>query len=403
MKTERLYYLDSYLLTFEARVVERTEVGGRPAVVLDRTAFYPTSGGQPHDTGTLSGLRVVDVVDREDVVLHVLDGPAPAAETVVGEIDWERRLDHMQQHTGQHVLSQSFDRCCGAPTVSFHLGEEHCTIDVARSPLSAEEVARAEELANRIVLEDRPVRASLVAPEDLHRFALRKAVAREGEIRVVEVEGFDYSACGGTHCARTGSVGPVKVRRWERRGSDTRIEFLCGWRALRDYGWKHDLVKGLAEGFRVRDRDVGVSIQRSLDELRSTREALEDLRERLQGYEVAELLANATPLPGRDASARLVVRCLADRTPEDLKRLAQRLTAGGGVVALLGLRAGERAHLVFAQSPGLPFDVGKLLKATCVGLGGRGGGTRDLAQGGAPEVGRLEEAIEEAARQVTLG
>ena len=403
MKTERLYYLDSYLLTFEARVVERTEVGGRPAVVLDRTAFYPTSGGQPHDTGTLSGVRVVDVVDREEVVLHVLGGPAPAAETVVGEVDWERRLDHMQQHTGQHVLSQSFDRCCGAPTVSFHLGEEHCTIDVARSPLLAEEVARAEEMANRIVLEDRPVRAHLVAPEDLDRFALRKATAREGEIRVVEVEGFDHSACGGTHCVRTGSVGPVKVRRWERRGSDTRVEFLCGWRALRDYGWKHDVVKSLAEGFRVRDRDVAPAIQRSLDELRSTREALEDLRERLQGYEVAELLAGATPLPGRDAAARLVVRCLADRTPEELKRLAQRLTAGGGVVALLGLRAGERAHLVFAQSPGLPFDVGKLLKATCVGLGGRGGGTRDLAQGGAPEASRLEGAIEEAARQVTLG
>lgn len=401
MKTERLYYSDSYLRAFEARVVERVEVDGRPAVVLDRTAFYPTSGGQPHDTGRLAGVSVVDVLDRGDVVVHVLDRGLPAVDHVVGAIDWDRRLDHMQQHTGQHVLSQALDQTCRAPTVSFHLGDESCTVDVARTPLSAEDVARAERLANAIVLDDRAVRVHVVAADDLERFALRKPTTREGDVRVVEVEGFDFSACGGTHCARTGGVGTVKVRRWERRGDVTRVEFLCGWRALEDYRWKHDVIKGLAEGFRVRDRDLASAVQRSLDDLRASRDALEDLRDRLLGYEASELLAGAGQLPTEAGGARLVVRGIADRTPDELKRLAQRITAGGAAVALLGLEAGGRAHLVFAQSPGLPFDMGAALKSACARLGGRGGGTRDLAQGGAPEAGRLGAALEEAARQLT--
>ena len=402
MKTERLYYLDSYLKTFQARVVGRTTIEGRPAVVLDRTAFYPTSGGQPNDTGYLSGVPVVDVVDCGETIVHVLGGSPPALEAVAGQIDWPRRLDHMQQHTGQHILSQSLDRLVQAPTVSFHLADEYCTIDVARTPLSADEVRRVEELANQIVLEDRPVRVHLVAPDDLGRYALRKETSREDEVRVVEVEDFDFSACGGTHCDRTGRVGPVKVRRWERRGGETRIEFLCGWRALRDYGWKHDLVRSLAEGFRVRDRDVGGAVQRALDELASARDALEDLRERLRGYEVAELLESASPVPAGAAVARLVVHSSGDRSPEELKRLAQRLTAVGDVVALLGLRVGDGVRLVFAQSPGLPFDMAALLKAASARLGGRGGGTRDLAQGGAPQVGGLDDALAEAADKLRL-
>jgi alanyl-tRNA synthetase len=400
--TEKLYYRDSYLREFEGQVLERTRLKGRTAVVLDRTAFYPTSGGQPNDTGTLGAARVVDVVDVDGRVVQVLEGEAPSVgETVRGEIDWPRRLDHMQQHTGQHILSQAFERAASARTVSFHLGDEACTIDVDQTPLDAEAIARAERLANEVVLEDREVLVHLVAPDDLERFALRKPTERSGEIRVIEVARFDASACGGTHTARTGQVGPIKVRRWERRSGATRVEFVCGWRALADYGWKHDLVRSLSEGFRVRDRDVGEAVARLQADLKGAREALDDARAQLQEGEIAEYLDEATPLQTGDGLVRLVVEIVGERTPDELKRLAQRLTAEGQVVALLGATTGERASLAFGKSPSLPFDSNALLRVALKRLSGRGGGTKDLAQGGAPTHDGLEEALWEAARVLT--
>ena len=399
MKTERLYYHDSYLRSFTARVVgQSTRDDGRAEVLLDRSAFYPTSGGQPNDIGSLAGVRVLDVIDRGDEVVHVLARPLPTdVGEVVGEIDWDRRLDLAQQHTGQHILSQAFDRLLQAPTVSFHLGDETSTIDVRRAPLAAEEVAAAEALANRIVLENREIAVHFADAGDLERFALRKATDRDGEVRVVEIAGFDASACGGTHTRRAGEVGPIKVRRWERRGDDTRVEVVCGYRALRDYAFKHETVKTLAEGFRVRDRDVLATVERLVQENDARRKQNEDLRESLLGYEAAEMLAAATPLAG----ARLVVATREERAPDALKRLAQRLTAAGDVVALLGSTAGGKASLVFAQSPGRPFDMGKLLRESCAAFGGRGGGSRDLAQGGIPDPSRVDEALRQA--RDTLG
>ena len=385
MKTERLYYVDSYLTEFSAEVVGVVDVAGRIGLTLDRTAFYPTSGGQPHDLGSLGGVAVVDVIDQDDELVHVLAAEPPATTQTTGRIDWDRRFDHMQQHTGQHLLSQAVERHCGARTVSFHLGPEVCTIDVDLPTLPAAALAAAEAAANAAVLADLPVDVRFADAADADQLGLRKATERVGQIRVIDIAGLDRSACGGTHVARTGAVGPIKVRRLERRGAETRVEFLCGWRALRDYGWKHDTVAGLAETMSVRDRDLRASVERALAQLRDARDELEQTRKQLRHYEADALAASGEPIAlATGGTALLVAKLLADAGPDDLKRLAQRITGQRPAVALLGGRAAERTHFVFAQTPGLPFDMGKLLRTGLQPVGGRGGGSRDLAQGGAP-------------------
>ncbi len=229
--TERLYYHDSYLGEFQARIVD---VGlDRRTIYLDRTAFYPTSGGQPSDRGTVAGIPVVDVVDEDTRIAHILSKPAPAGleSGFVGcVIDGRRRADHREQHTGQHLLSAVFLETMGAETVSFHLGGEISTIDVARAALTAEEIERVEERANALVRENRPVTVSFgEASEDL---GLRKATERGGTIRVVTIENLDRSACGGTHVRQTGEIGAILIRKLDKVRGNTRVEFVCGGRAV---------------------------------------------------------------------------------------------------------------------------------------------------------------------------
>jgi alanyl-tRNA synthetase len=231
-KTDRLYYSDSYLREFDAEVLRIEAVPDGCKVYLNRTAFYPTSGGQPTDLGTLADIEVLDVLDEGDEIAHVLR-QAPHAQAVHGIIDWARRFDHMQQHTGQHILSAAFENACGYTTVSFHLGEYISTIDLDSDRLGARQLEEAEETANRVVFEDRPVRISFQTTEEASQLDLRKPTAREGEVRLVEVEGFDWSACGGTHVSRAGAVGLILVRKVERPKGLTRVEFACGSRAHR--------------------------------------------------------------------------------------------------------------------------------------------------------------------------
>jgi alanyl-tRNA synthetase len=237
MPTERLYYTDSHLIEFNARVVDITErVSGWTAVVLDRTAFYPTGGGQPSDTGTLNGSRVVECVDDGERVLHLVQGATPyVGAEVNGRIDWSRRLDHMQQHTGQHILSQAFVTLFNAPTKSFRVLDQSCEIDVDLASTSSEVIERAVELANNVIWEDRPITIRNVTAAEAATFPLRKDSAREGELRLIEIAGFDLTPCGGTHAYRTGEIGMIAVRSWERAKGLTRIEFVAGMRALADY------------------------------------------------------------------------------------------------------------------------------------------------------------------------
>src|SRR5918992_3970369 len=233
--TERLYYREPYRKTFDGTVVNVETVDGRSHITLDQTAFYPTSGGQPNDTGTLGGAAVVVVIDRDDgTVAHVIGGALKAGEMVSGEIDWARRFDHMQQHTGQHVLSAAFDRLFGMRTESFHMGQQSATIDLAHE-VTAAEVAKAEDDANRVVWEDRPVSIRFATAEEAAAMGMRKESGRTGTLRLIDVQEYDLSACGGTHVERTGAIGSIAIGGWEKLRGGSRGEFFCGNRGVQRF------------------------------------------------------------------------------------------------------------------------------------------------------------------------
>ncbi len=398
--TVKLYYEDPYLTEFEARVVRRREMDGRPAVVLERTAFYPTGGGQPHDAGWLNDVPVLDVLldEETDEVVHVLAGPLDAP-AVTGRLNWERRHDHMQQHTGQHILSEAFMRVNGAQTVSFHLGEDASTIDLDRAPITAEELHAAEELANRIVFENRPVVARFLTPAEVPQVPFRKPPAVSENVRLVEVTGFDWSACGGTHCRSTGEVGLIHIAGVERRGRETRVTFLCGRRALEDYRRKEAVLQDVCT-FLTTGWQVLPDIVRKMDEeRRSAQRQLQKAREELAGLEAAALLAGAEQV----GAFRVVRRVFADREPAAVKQLASRLSEHAGVVALLGWQGPDKGQLFLGRSADVPADMQALLRQVCAQVGGGGGGRPDFAQGGGMPASRVAEALELAVAYLAGG
>jgi alanyl-tRNA synthetase len=394
--TIRLYYKDAYLTEFDAQVL-RSLPGDKNTrgVVLDRTCFYPTSGGQPCDHGFLLSQPVVDVMEQDGDIIHWIEGSLETAQ-VHGQIDWPRRFDHMQQHTGQHILSQAFIKLFEAETTGFHLGAEFSTIDIARSSLNENEAQSVERLANEIVLSDRPVTTRFVSIDQLAGLDLRKMPNVDKDIRIVKVEGFDQTPCGGTHCARTGQVGPIAIRRWEHRGAETRVEFLCGWRALRDYHWKTAAINELAVTFSVKDTDLPDAVLRLREESTAYRRELGRLRDEFLDVEAARLLSTAVDSQG----ARIVVRAFQNREPKEIRKLASLLTDNPKTIALLGV-GGERARLIFARSEDLDLDVAALLKSTCSALGGSGGGQPGMAQGGGFAGQRVDEALQMAQQSLT--
>ena len=395
MMTERLYYADSYRRRFTARVLGRQEMNGRPAVALDRTVFYPTGGGQPHDTGTLDGVPVVDVAADGDLVWHVLERELHAAAVageveVAGELDWARRLDHMQQHTGQHVLSEAFIKVLDAHTVSFHMSSANCTIDLDRTGLSDEVLAAVETAANQVVDHTLPVMAEFVDNDDLAHIPLRKMPAVNGPVRIVEVAGYDWSACGGTHVANTAQIGLIKIVGSERRGAETRITFLCGGRARADYARLQRLVEALAARFTTGQDELPAAVDRLAEEARSVRKDLSTLE-----GEWAEAAADALWKAGCSQGPWCVVATTVDYPAERARRVAQALRAHAGTMVLLGVR-GERPQLLFARADDVPVNAGDLLKRAAAAAGGRGGGRPEWAQGGTPDNQGLEVALSAA-------
>jgi alanyl-tRNA synthetase len=392
--TLRLYYTDSYSTTFTARVVESLEVEGRPAVVLDRTLFYPTSGGQPFDVGTLGGSHVVDVVDLEDGrIAHVVDSPVAVNADVNGTIDWTRRFDHMQQHTGQHVLSAAFDRTLAARTESFHLGAETCTIDLSIA-VTPEQVLIAETEANRIVWEDRPVTIRMVSSSEARELTLRKEPARSGELRVIGVEDYDLSACGGTHVARTGAIGLIAVTGHERFKGGTRVEFVCGGRALARMRRDRDALAGCVRQLSVLPAGLPGAIERLQLQMKDRRAVEKSLQGRLARYVAEELAARAVRTP----MGLTVVEVLDGYDAAGLKGLAAALVERSNYVVVL-FSATRPALVVTGAAGDSHADAGATLRALVAEFGGKGGGRRDLAQGGGLD-GTAEALLAAAARLV---
>lgn len=403
--TDRLYYHDSYLFDFEARVAESSEREGKHAVMLDRTAFYPTSGGQVHDVGRLVSLEdgkevpVLEVADLEDGrVAHITNSALSAGARVRGQIDAARRIDHIQQHTGQHVLSAAFIQLFNMPTVSFHMGAETCTIDLDAQSVKSEQMEMAERLANEIIAEDRPVTVRFVPLEEARELGLRKLPPKQtGDLRLIDIRDFDLCACGGTHVRATGQIGCILLRKAEKVKQGTRVEFICGLRAVTMARKDYSTLTEAAALYSSHIHELPQQIRKSLEEAKSAAKAQHKLLEEVAEFQAEKLLAAASGPP------RIVTAIFPDRDAVFIKLLAQKLTAGKpDVVALLASGSGQTT-LVFAQSTGLKSNMGQLLKQTLAERGGRGGGSAELAQGGLPgsqDAAILKEILDRAARRL---
>jgi alanyl-tRNA synthetase len=387
-ETQRLYYDDAYLLEFEAQIVARTEQEGQPAVALDRTAFYPESGGQPWDTGTLNGVEVLKVVDLDGAILHVLlseiaEGP------VRGRIDAAARFDHMQQHTGQHVLSQAFWELFKGETRSFHMGPDVSTLEIGLPAIADRDLDRVEDRANAVVWEDREVKTYFVPEERIGEVPLRRPPKKTGLLRVVEVDGFDYSACGGTHVRRTGEIGLIRIGPAEKIRGNLRFEFLCGGRAVRDYRTKDRVLRRLAATFSASPADVGGQVEKLAAEHRALKKRARQLEERLAAFEAAEIV--------RSASGRIVTGVLGGKTPEEARFLALAVVKRGDLAVAYGAEGEDQAHLILARAEGSKADLRQAVPVIAALGPVKGGGGPSLVELVMADKGRLKDAVEAAA------
>ncbi len=402
MSTERLYYNDSQLLEFTAQVTSVVELErGHHAVELDRTAFYPTGGGQPTDVGTLNEVRVLECLETsDDVVLHVIEGTAPrVGETVEGQVDWVRRRDHIQQHTGQHILSQAAFQLFGAETKGFRITDDVTQIDLTLEADNAavpDALRRAEDLANQIVFENRAIRTHELTPDDAAKLPLRKESFVSDCVRVVEIEDFDWSPCGGTHAQRTGEVGLIAIRNWERAKQMVRVEFVCGVRALRDYREANQITRELARSFTIGRGEIQAAVARAQEESKHWQRRARALATIAAQVEAAALWEAADEQDGR----RVVTHIFTDRNFEEAKLIAHRLVGRPHTIALLATIENEAARLVFARSSDLSADMNALMKVACERLVGRGGGKPDFAQGGGSAIDALPDVLAELKARV---
>jgi alanyl-tRNA synthetase len=396
--TRRLYQDDSYATEFESRVVSVSERGDKFATVLEGTLFYPESGGQPCDTGSIEDIMIEIVIEEGDEVLHLsLRKPDfGEGDTVKGKIDWGRRLINMQQHTGQHILSQAFVSVLDARTVSSRLGTGHSTVDVAKLDLTWDDMEKVERLSNSIVFENRVVKVYEAKAADVSGLRAKKVPERD-LLRVVEVDDFDKSPCGGTHLRRTGEVGLIKILRWEKVRETTRAEFVCGRLAEADYFWKSRFIVDLAQQQTTKDTNIPRQVSDLYDSHKDLRRQVETLRGELLAYEVAGIEKHAREIAG----IRVVSAYLETKTAADIKDMALRLTERGNMVALLASGT-ERVNLVFSRSEDVSADMRPLMAAACEIVDGKGGGKPAVCQGGGRNPARVGEALQESERHIDI-
>jgi alanyl-tRNA synthetase len=385
MTTERLYYNEPNLLEFEAEVIGTLDLGDRTGVLLNRTAFYPTSGGQPNDLGTLGGVALVDCYEDEKSgdIVHVLAGK-PTATQVHCQVDADRRRDHMQQHSGQHVLSRAFVELYDWPTVSFHLGVVTCTIDLAVDSASRDQLERVEDLANRIVQENRAVAIRDMNEDNIAEAGLRKATERTGEIRVIDVSGYDRSACGGTHVRSTHEIGPILITGVSRAKKQTRVEFICGNRVLRHARAAHRALESISQTISSPLLETPSAVVGVWQEFQQAKKRIEELEAKLLDHEAA-----AFPLDENGYA----IAAFKDRGIETLKMLAARIAKRPGTVVLFADQS-DQLRVVFARAADSAVDVSALLKKTIEKFGGRGGGRPEMAQAGGLNASSAEEVME---------
>jgi len=391
--TRKLYHEDAYLTEFNARIVERRDIEGKPAVVLDQTAFYPEAGGQSCDLGTIEGVEVLRVEENEGAILHILKSPL-AAEAVHGRIDWPRRFDRMQQHSGQHILSQAFYEILKGETRSFHLGDDVSTVEIGIPKITDETLDRVEARANAVVFENRDVRTSFVPEDRIQEVPLRRPPKKgeNGLIRVVDIGEFDYSACGGTHVRRTGEIGLIKIVKWDKLRGNLRFEFVCGGRALRDYQAKTRVVRAAATAFSAADGDIPSAIANAQAEAKALKKRARGLEERLASFEAGRMIA--------EAQGKVIRAAFEDRSPEEARFLALNIIKQGAFFVVFAAPGDGRSHIILAASESLGFDARTLIPTVSGVLEARGGGSPSLVELVTSETDKVPAALEAVARHI---
>jgi alanyl-tRNA synthetase len=386
-ETKRLYMDDPYRVEFEARIVEKGMREQKAAVILDQTCFYPESGGQPHDRGWMDGVEVVGVFEEDSRIVHLLEKEIQA-ESIKGKIDWERRFDHMQQHSGQHILSQSFHELLEAETLAFHLGQDVSTLEMDLRKVSDENIERVETRANEIIYQDREVKIHYLPEDKVGSLPLRRPPKKKGLIRVVEISDFDYSACGGTHVCRTGEIGLIKILRWERIRDNLRFEFICGRRAFQDYLMKNRVLRELSNRLTVHEREVPSSVERLYADLKSQKSEIKKTREKIARYEAQEVIQNA--------KGKTIKRIFTEKTHEEVRFLALNIIRQGDFIVLFGLKKEERGYLILACSEKLDIDMRELVPLVSPLINGKGGGKPSLVELAGKSVENIAQALEKA-------
>jgi alanyl-tRNA synthetase len=372
----KLYYKDSYITDFSTQVLKQHRESGNCYVLLKETAFYPTGGGQPHDIGSIEGIPVTNVEEIDGEIRHYLNHPLPdGINTVKCTIDWERRYDHMQQHSGQHILSAAFEELYGYRTVSFHLGKDTVTIDLDIENLPPEHAAEAESKANEIVMEARVIETKWVSYEEASQYPLRKQLSVAEDIRLVIIPEYDYNGCGGTHPKRTSETGAIKILGWERQRKKVRVEFVCGWRVLTQLKEKHELTKELSSLLNSPVEHMISSVQRVLKERINLEKSLEEVKEALLHYEAADLMANH--------NAEVLSSVYQNRTIHELQKLARTIiTAGDERPVMLVAENGDKLQVVCARAENGSLNMKEVLSMILPVINGKGGGKPSFAQGG---------------------
>ena len=387
MKT-KLFYQDPYLKTFSARILKQeVDETGKNYVVLNQTAFYPTGGGQPHDTGRIANQIVEDVEEVNGEVRHYLSGPIHTIDSEVnGEIDWERRFDHMQQHAGQHILSAAFDHLFGYKTVGFHLGKENLTIDLETEELTIEEARQAEQLANHIILENRPIETKWVTAEELSQYNLRKETKVKEDIRLVIIPDFDYNGCGGTHPKATGEVSAIKVLDWDKQRKNIRVQFACGLRVIQKLGEKQTILHQLTKLLNAPEIDMQKAVTRLLENEKHLIKALEQAKETILQYEALELAKK-----GR----AVIAKAFENRTIQELQKLARIIVSEDAESLVIFVSFdGTRNQLVCARGKARTENMKQVIGEILPMINGKGGGNESFAQGGGEAVLTAEQVLD---------
>ena len=383
--TKALYYEDVYIKQFRSRVIQTGVEQGRPYVILEQTAFYPTGGGQPSDRGMIENILVTDVEKRKDTIIHYLERSLELEQgiEVTGKLDWERRFDHMQQHAGQHLLSAVFADSFNWQTTSFHLGRDINTIDIATDDLSEKAVRQVEAEVNTIVFEHRPITTTWVEGDDWQRYPLRKPPTMLENIRIVTIENSDYNACGGTHPKGTGEIGSVKILGWQRHKQGMRISFICGWRLIHSFGEKQHLLKQLTQSLSSPEEELPMAIDQLFDRQDKLQKKMEEQNDELLDYEIRDLIASAQPFHQH----KLIATSFVDRSVKVCQKLVGSITdQEPQAIVLMVIHNDARLHFIAARGEALHYDMNAIVTQSLPFINGKGGGKPERAQGGGEAV-----------------